>query len=72
VVVEAGGDDPTAPRGEISATDIAGFVTERGSPDARLATFRALWGPAAERLLDALARGVASDGWLVFRFVSPS
>ncbi|MGZ6256670.1 MAG: SpoIID/LytB domain-containing protein [Candidatus Limnocylindria bacterium] len=72
VVVQAGADDPTAPRAMIVATDIEGFVTEYSSPDSRLETFRTLWGPAAERLLAALARGLASDGGLVLRFVGPS
>jgi hypothetical protein len=52
------------------ATDVAGFVTEVESVDPRLATFRTQWGPAAERLLQSLARGLA-DGGLAFRFVSP-
>jgi len=75
VVVAAGTDDPTAPLGYgamLTVSDVAGFVTERDSLDRRLATFRSLWGPAAERLLAALARGLASDGGLVLRFVDPS
>jgi hypothetical protein len=73
VVVEAGDDDPTALAAfhHITATDIAGFLTESDTPDWRLATFRSQWGPAAERLLAALARGFAADGGLVLRFWSP-
>ncbi len=52
------------------ATEIAGFVTERDAPDPRLASFRALWGPAAQRLLTALARGFAAGG-LALRFPAP-
>ena len=55
-----------------SATDVAGFVTEVDSPDPRLASFREQWGPAAERLLAALARGLAADGGLALRFLGPS
>ena len=44
-----------------SPIEVAGFVTERGPTDPRLAQFRALWGPAAERLLVALARGLAVE-----------
>lgn len=54
------------------ATDVAGFVTEVDPPDPRLASFRELWGPAAERLLTALARGLAADGGLALRFLGPS
>ena len=73
VVVEAGDHDPTALAAfhHITATDIAGFVTESDTPDWRLATFRSQWGPAAERLLAALTRGFAADGGLVLRFWSP-
>jgi hypothetical protein len=53
------------------ATDVAGFVTELESLDPRLATFRAQWGPAAERLLQALASGLGDDGGLAFRFLPP-
>jgi len=59
-------------RSYASATEIAGFVTERDSPDPRLASFRALWGPAAERLLSALTSGLAADGGLALRFLPPS
>ena len=55
-----------------SATNVAGFVTEVDSPDPRLASFRELWGPAAERLLAALARGLAADGGLALRFLGPT
>jgi hypothetical protein len=75
VVVEAGNQDPTAPLGygaTLTVSDIAGFITARDSLDPRLATFRSLWGPAAERLLAALAHGFASEGGLVLRFVGPS
>ena len=73
VVVQAGGDDPTALASfqHVSATDIAGFVTESDAPDWRLATFRSQWGPAAERLLASLTRGFAAEGGLVLRFRSP-
>lgn len=71
VVVEAGDEDLTAVSHHITATDIAGFVTESDSPDWRLAAFRSEWGPAAERLLTALTRGFAADGGLVLRFWSP-
>ncbi len=54
------------------ATEIAGFVTHVDSPDPRLASFRAEWGPAAERLLAALARGLAGEGGLELGFVAPS
>lgn len=54
-----------------SATEVAGFVTAVDEPDPRLAAFRAEWGPAAERLLHALACGFAVDGVLAFRFLSP-
>jgi hypothetical protein len=54
------------------ATEVAGFVTEFGAPDPRLASFREQWGPAAERLLTALARGLAADGGLALRFLGPS
>jgi hypothetical protein len=53
------------------ATEIAGFVTERNTPDPRLATFSALFGQAAERLLTALAHGFAADGGLALRFAPP-
>lgn len=53
------------------ATEIAGFVTEVDQPDARLASFRAEWGPAAERLLAALARGLAGDGGLALGLLAP-
>jgi hypothetical protein len=72
VVVEAGDDDPTASASHGSATDIAGFVTEYDAADWRLASFRSQWGPAAERLLTALARGIAADGGLVLRFLPAS
>jgi hypothetical protein len=73
VVVEAGDEDPTALAAfhHITATDIAGFVTESDTPDWRLAAFRSQWGPAAERLLTALTRGFAANGGLVLRFWSP-
>lgn len=73
VVVQAGDEDPSALaalRG--SATDIAGFLTESDATDWRLASFRSQWGPAAERLLAALARALASDGGLVLRFPGAS
>ncbi len=54
------------------ATDVAGFVTEVALPDPRLASFRSLWGPAAERLLTALARGFAADGGLALPFLGRS
>jgi hypothetical protein len=47
-------------------------VTEADAPDPRLASFREQWGPAAERLLTALARGLAADGGLALRFLGPS
>jgi hypothetical protein len=53
------------------ATDVAGFVTKVESVDPRLASFRAQWGAAAERLLQALVSGLAADGGLAFRFLSP-
>lgn len=53
------------------ATEIAGFVTQVDSPDPRLASFRADWGPAAERLLAALARGLAGEGSLALGFLAP-
>jgi hypothetical protein len=53
------------------ATDVTGFVTETESVDPRLASFRAQWGAAAERLLQALVSGVAADGGLAFTFLSP-
>jgi hypothetical protein len=73
VVVESGDKDPTALAAfhHITATDIAGFVTESDTPDWRLAVFRSQWGPAAERLLTALTRGFAADGGLVLRFWNP-
>ena len=71
MVVEAGDEDPTARTVLGSATDIAGFVIESDATDWRLATFREQWGPAAERLLSALAHGFAADGGLVLRFWSP-
>ncbi|MEP7040483.1 MAG: SpoIID/LytB domain-containing protein [Chloroflexota bacterium] len=55
-----------------SAMDVAGFVTEVDPPDPRLTSFRELWGPAAERLLTALAHGLAADGGLALRFLGPS
>jgi hypothetical protein len=72
VVVEAGDEDPTAPVVLGKATAIAGFVTESDATDWRLVTFREQWGPAAERLLNAVARGFAADGGLVLRFWSPA
>lgn len=54
------------------ATEVAGFVTEVDAPDPRLATFRTEWGPAAERLLSALARGLGADGGIALRFLGPS
>jgi hypothetical protein len=54
------------------ATDVAGFVTEFDPPDPRLASFRTQWGPAAERLLSALARGLGGDGGIALRFLGPS
>lgn len=72
VVVQAGDDVPTAVASHGSATDIAGFLTKSDATDWRLASFRAQWGPVAERLLAALARGVAADGGLVLRFLPAS
>jgi hypothetical protein len=60
---------PTRPGG--SATEVAGFVTDVDPPDPRLTSFRAQWGPAAQRLLQALARGLAADGRLALRFLAP-
>lgn len=54
------------------ATEIAGFVIEANATDSRLVGFRQQWGPAAERLLAALARGLAADGGLALRFLGPS
>jgi stage II sporulation SpoD-like protein len=54
------------------ATEVAGFVTEVDPPDPRLASFRTQWGPAAERLLSALARGLGADGGIALRFLGPS
>lgn len=53
------------------ATEIVGFVTQVAQPDPRLASFRAEFGPAAERLLAALARGLAGDGSLALGFPAP-
>jgi hypothetical protein len=53
------------------ATEIAGFVTQVEQADPRLASFRTQWGPAAQSLLEALARGLAADGGLALRFLSP-
>lgn len=55
-----------------SAVEIAGFVTEAEPIDPRLAGFREQWGPAAERLLWALATGLVGNGGLAFRFLGPS
>jgi hypothetical protein len=55
-----------------SATEIAGFVVDAEPVDPRLASFREQWGPAAERLLSALATGLVSDGGLALRFLGPS
>ncbi|MEO8638492.1 MAG: SpoIID/LytB domain-containing protein [Chloroflexota bacterium] len=71
VVVQAGDEDPAAAAVLGSATEIAGFLTESDATDWRLTSFRSQWGPAAERLLSALARGLAADGGLVLRFRSP-
>jgi hypothetical protein len=71
VVVQAGDEDPTAPSALGTATEIAGFLIETDATDWRLASFRSQWGPAAEKLLAALARGFAADGGLVLRFRSP-
>jgi hypothetical protein len=57
---------------DVSVSGIAGFVTEVDPPDPRLAGFRSLWGPAAERLLTALARGFAADGGLALLFLGRS
>jgi hypothetical protein len=53
------------------ATNVAAFVTQIESIDPRLASFRAQWGAAAEHLLQALVSGLAADGGLAFRFLSP-
>ena len=53
------------------AIQIAGFVTERDARDPRLAGFSAMWGPAVQRLLTALAHGLAVDGGLALRFPMP-
>jgi hypothetical protein len=53
------------------ATNVAGFVMEVESIDPRLAGFRVQWGAAAEHLLRALVSGLAADGGLAFRFISP-
>jgi hypothetical protein len=53
------------------ATDVAGFVTEVDPVNPRLASFRAQWGSAAGRLFEALVSGLAADGGLAFRFLSP-
>jgi hypothetical protein len=55
-----------------SAIEIAGFVIEDEPMDPRLASFREQWGPAAERLLSALADGLLADGGLALRFLGPS
>jgi hypothetical protein len=55
-----------------SGIAIAGFVIEVAPMDPRLASFREQWGPAAERLLSALATGLVSDGGLALRFLAPS
>ena len=55
-----------------SAIEIAGFVIEAEPMDPRLASFREQWGPAAERLLSALADGLVADGGLALRFLGPS
>ena len=54
------------------ATEIAGFVIEPDQADPRLAGFREQWGPAAERLLAALALGLMTDGGLALRFLGPT
>jgi hypothetical protein len=54
------------------ATEIAGFLIEVDPVDPRLAAFREQWGPAAERLLSALAQGLVADGGLALRFLGPS
>jgi len=53
------------------ATEVAGFLTSADAPDPRLASFRAQWGAAAQRLLTALASGFAADGALALRFPPP-
>ena len=53
------------------ATEVAGFVTFTLPEDPRLVAFRTQWGPAAQRLLDALARGLGTDGGLALRFPAP-
>jgi hypothetical protein len=57
---------------ERPATEVAGFVISDEVIDPRLAGFREQWGPAAERLLSALARGLVADGGLALRFLGPS
>ncbi|MEP6807215.1 MAG: SpoIID/LytB domain-containing protein [Chloroflexota bacterium] len=54
-----------------AATDVAGFVTQVDTPDSRLTSFHAQWGPAAERLLAALLRGLRDDVGLAVRFLAP-
>ncbi len=85
VVVKPGDDDPTAPTGVIGAlevwahawqdhpaTDVSGFVTSNDAPDPRLASFRPDWGPAAERLLAALAAWFAANGGLALGLAARS
>lgn len=53
------------------ASEVAGFVTEKLAIDPRLASFRAEWGPAAERLLSALAHGIAGERGITLGFLAP-
>lgn len=85
VVAKPGTDDPTAVRGVMGAlevwahvwhdhpaSDVAGFTTALDSLDPRLTSFRSQWGPAAERLLAALAGWLAANGGLALRLAARS
>jgi hypothetical protein len=85
IVVRPGADDPTALAAVMGplevwahawqdhpATDVAGFVGAPDSADPRLASFRDQWGPAAERLLAALAGWLAANGGLALGLAARS
>ena len=57
---------------DLSATEVAGFVTGRDPPELQLADGRLPWGPTVQRLVVALLRALAGEGAVATGPLGPS